>query len=576
MATRVGNSQNQSMATIEKQLVEASKASSKEQIRQLGRELWSCDLGLKPQELDQQLVRLAGLLPANLAEQLVDAFNQARQGPASAKDAAQSQPSGVGAIGTVHPALAGLEPRNVWLFFSDLARIPHETGNEAGVREYIKAFAAARHIKCEVNDVGDVLLRVNPDARGTPVALQAHLDMVCVSKDGAPYDFAKEPIHIARDGDSIHAEGTSLGADNGIGVAYALALADEWQGPLEILLTVDEEQGFSGINGVAPDWLKAKALINVDSEEEGFFTIASAGARDFLIRLPAERADPPTPVQPMTLVLDGLKGGHSGIDIVHGRTNALKAMGPLLAAAKEFGGVVYGLQGGTAPNVIPSSARANIGLPPDQVDAFRRRLDELQQRLVTTEDPGLKLQLEAAPETRKPLSAAASAKLVQLLADTPSGVITASPRDPAQPFVSNNLGIVKQLDDGNLELTLMSRSPASAELEKLETRYRALATANGAAIEAGKVVPGWSPNYQSPLLARFLAKYQETTGKEGKVLEIHAGLECGALQTKYPGMDLISVGPDMSGVHSPAEKVSAASTERVYKLLRDVIQDLQK
>ncbi|MBI5548094.1 MAG: M20/M25/M40 family metallo-hydrolase, partial [Deltaproteobacteria bacterium] len=207
--------------------------------------------------------------------------------------------------GAVAPALAGLEPASMWRHFGALARIPRESGNEEGVREYVKAFAAQRGIVCEVNEVGDVLLRVNPNAAGSVVALQAHMDMVCVSRDGAPFDFAHEPIRLKREGGMVCAEGTSLGADNGIGVAYALAMAEEAKGPMELLFTVDEEQGFTGVQGVAPGWMKAKTLINLDSEEEGSFTIASAGARDFLVQVPGEREAPKGNVKPFELVVDG-------------------------------------------------------------------------------------------------------------------------------------------------------------------------------------------------------------------------------------------------------------------------------
>jgi dipeptidase D len=496
----------------------------------------------------------------------------------------RSQPSPVGSppsppagpASAIDPALAGLEPESMWRYFGDLARIPHGTGNEAGVREYVKAFAARRNIACEVNEIGDVLLRVNPDAKGTIVALQAHMDMVCVSTDGSPYDFAHEPIHLKREGDIIRADGTSLGADNAIGVAYALALAEETMGPLEVLLTVDEEKGFTGIEGVAPGWLRAKTLINLDSEEEGFFTIASAGARDFLIQLPAGRQDAGVKVELLAVTVDGLKGGHSGVEIYRGRTNALKVMGQVLAAAMACGGFIYGMQGGTAPNVIPSAAKGIVGLAPNRVEEFRRRLAELLPKLATDEDPALRIELAATQDNRKPLTQRASDKLVNLIDQIPSGVIVASPRDPQQPFVSNNLGIVKELPDAGFELTLMSRSPVGEELEKLEGRYRAIAENNGATMQAGKVIPGWAPDYESPLLARFQHKYKQQYGKDAKVLEIHAGLECGALQGKYPGMDLISVGPDITGVHSPAEQVSAESARRTFNLVRDVIRDLQQ
>lgn len=475
---------------------------------------------------------------------------------------------------TLDPALVGLEPSSMWRVFGDLARIPRESGNEAGVLAYAQAFADKRGFVCEVNEVGDVLLRVNPDAPGPVVGLQAHMDMVCVSRDGAPYDFAHEPIHLVREGDFIHAESTSLGADNGIGVAYALALAEEVSGPLEVLLTVDEEKGFEGIEGVAPGWLRAKFLINIDSEEEGYFTIASAGARDFRVRLEAEREQPAAPLEGLEISVDGLKGGHSGVEIHRGRTNALKVLGQVFSAVKALGGAVYGMTGGTAPNVIPSACKGIVGLPANQVERFRTELAELQRKLATQEDPALKLEAAAASPSALPLTSRTSDRLVALLDQLPGGVIVASRLDPTQPFVSNNLAMARETPEGRIELTLMSRSPSSAELEKLETTYRGIAERNGATVDGGRVVPGWAPNYDSALLALFQRKYREQYGKDGKVFEIHAGLECGALQSKYPGMDLISVGPDITGVHSPDEKVSIESARRTYQLVREVIREL--
>lgn len=476
---------------------------------------------------------------------------------------------------TIDPALAGIQPASMWRYFGDLARIPRESGNEAGVCEYVKALAARKGYVCEVNEVGDVLLRVNPGAPGPVVGLQAHMDMVCVSKDGT-FDFAHEPIRLVREGDYIRADGTSLGADNGIGVAFALALAEELPGPIEVLLTVDEEKGFVGIDGVAPGWLHSTLLINIDSEEEGFFTIASAGASDFKLRFDANRMVHDQAFEAFEVSIDGLKGGHSGVEIHRGRTNALKVMGKVLSAAKAFGGVVYGMSGGTAPNVIPSACRGVVGVPPAVVDEFRTEIALLQTRLCTAEDPSLRIAVSQVPESRRPLADRTSETLIQLLDRLPTGVLVPSKLDPSQPFVSNNLAIAKELENGHFELTMMSRSPSSEELEKLGTLYKGIAKECGAEFEAGRLIPGWAPDYDSKLLARFQAKYREKYGKEGKVFEIHAGLECGALRTKYPGMDLISVGPDITGVHSPDEKVFIESTRRTYELVRDVIQDLHR
>lgn len=476
---------------------------------------------------------------------------------------------------SVDPALAGLEPVAVWRYFGDLARIPRASGNEAGVRAYIKRYAADRHVACEENEVGDLLLRFNPDAEGPVIGLQAHMDMVCVAEEGLDFDFARDPIPLMRDGDFVTARGTSLGADNGLGIAFALALAEEAKGPIEVLLTVDEEQGFTGIEGVEAGWLRASYLINLDSEEEGYLTIASAGARDFVVKIPAEREALKTEIETLAVTVQGLKGGHSGIEIHRGRTNALKVMGRVLEAVGEAGGVALGINGGRAPNVIPSSCTAVVGLPPGAVEAFRTRLSALNRELSTQEDPALRIEAKATADGRLPLTASALDRLVALLEQLPTGVLVPSHRDPTQPFVSNNMAVVKDLPEGSFELTMMSRSPSSDELEKLAERYAGVASRHGAVAVAGRLVPGWEPNERSALLALFQKKHRELYGKEAKVLEIHAGLECGALQSKYPDMDLISVGPDIFDVHSTDERVSVESTGRVFDLVRRVIREIQ-
>lgn len=477
-------------------------------------------------------------------------------------------------VSPLDPAFIGLEPRTVWRHFHDLTRIPRGSGNEAAVRSHIEAWAVARGFQPEVDATGNLLVRVNAQVPGPIVGLQGHLDMVCVAEDDLQIDFKRDPIPVVREGDEITAEGTSLGADNGIGIAYAMALAEECAGPLELLFTIDEENGFTGVDGVKPGWLRCSEMLNLDSEEEGFFTIACAGGRDFVVEVPVAREPAVADLRALHLSIDGLKGGHSGIEIHRGRTNAIKAMGEVLAAVRELGGVLYGIRGGSKRNVIPFSSHATVGLPADAVPALEARLARLHRELSSPEDPDLNLGLEPTRADRDPMTGDAFSKMLSLVEALPSGVIKATDQDPDQPLVSNNLAIVEETASGDLRITNMSRSPSQAELDAVEARIAGMAQDRGATSRADGGYVGWEADYDSPLLATCLAKYREVFGREAKVLEIHAGLECGAIKAKYPDLNVISFGPNIHGAHTTHETVSVTSSERTYGLLRAVVAEL--
>lgn len=473
------------------------------------------------------------------------------------------------------PVLKGLQPEAVWRHFYALTQIPRCSGHEEGVRQYVQNFAKERGFVVETDAVGNVLLRVLPDAPGESICVQGHMDMVCVADEAVEHDFAKDPIGLRREDDKLYAIGTSLGADNGIGVAYGLALAESSTGPLEVLCTVDEEVGLVGASSLQPGWLKSKILLNLDSEEEDFITIACSGGRDWHVRLPFEMTARDAGQQLLEIKIGGLQGGHSGIDIDVGRVNALQVMGKMLAPVLEQGGALAMVQGGVKHNAIPSSARAQVSVAAGQQAMLQDLAKTLEQDLRCDADPGLEIVVRKAPQSvDQVLTNDKGLQVLALLQGLPHGVSKHSPKDPTLPFVSNNFAIVAW-EEAQLHVTLSGRSPVAKEIDSIEARINSVCEPIGAAVVSENSYPGWEPNYDSPLLAKSQKIFAKYMGKEAKILEIHAGLECGIIGAKYPGMDMISIGPDLHYPHSPREHVIISSVERVFLLVQAIIDDLR-
>ena len=479
---------------------------------------------------------------------------------------------------TLPEALAGAEPAAVWRHFADLCRIPRCSGNEGGVRDHLIAFARDRGIDYDVDDVGNLVLRVRPDQPGNTICLQGHMDMVCVAEEGSTHDFARDPITVRRVGDDLFADGTTLGADNGIGLAYGLAAIDATNAPLEILCTVDEEVGLIGASGLQPGWLNSRFLLNLDSEEEGFITVACAGGRDLLVEIDSARSASPGDHQMVGLKIKGLKGGHSGIDIGCGRTNANNVLAAVLKNVLGQGGAVYALDGGVKRNAIPPVASATVGLPPGKIDAFESAVARISDDFSSDEDPDLVINLSTSDydsNVDAPLEVTVVATLLELLTELPDGVLEHVPDDPSAPFVSSNMALVSEKPGNKLRVTLSVRSPSEERLDRLEETVRAISDKHGATYRCENGYPGWEPDYESPLLAAAKRVHDEYFGKPPKLLEIHAGLECGIIGSKYPDMHMISIGPDIHDPHSPRERVSIPSAERMFGYVMKLVDSLQ-
>ena len=479
--------------------------------------------------------------------------------------------------------LNDLEPRRLWGYFLDLSRIPRGSKNEAAAARWAAEQGRALGLEVETDGAGNVLVRkpAAPGREGRPgLALQAHLDMVCEKNEGTPHDFENDPIEVVQDGDHLRARGTTLGADNGVGVSAALAVLaarDLTHPPIEVLLTVDEETGLTGANAVRPGWLRSSRLLNLDSEEEGEITIGCAGGVDTVASRQVVWVAPSPGHRAYRLKVHGLKGGHSGIDIAAGRGNALRLLGQALselAGAHEL--QLAGARGGNKRNAIPREASAVILLDPAReagTVAAVERLAAAFRTALGAFDPGVSLSLEplaAQPAPRRALSPADAGALVGLLLAGPHGVEAMSPDIAGLVQTSTNMGVLETSDEA-AEVTFLTRSSIDSSKSALAARIAGIAALAGFECRSSNSYPGWKPEPGSAIVKLVNRVHQELNGKAMAVKAIHAGLECGIIGEKYPGMEMASIGPSMWDVHTPDERVSIGSVQRFWRLLAAVL-----
>jgi len=477
-------------------------------------------------------------------------------------------------------ALAELEPRLVWARFGELTRIARPSKQEDAAREHVLAWAEARGLATSVDDAGNVVVRV-PATRGREAAptvvLQAHVDMVCEREPDSPYDPREGRIHVVREGDWVLAEGTTLGADNGIGVAAALAAAEDAalaHGPLELLLTVSEEQGLDGAKALHPELVSGRLLVNLDGTSDGSITVGCAGSAHTYTRLALSPQAVADGWSALSVVLSGARGGHSGADIARGRANAITALARVLATAHGRTSLrLVALDGGVSRNAIPREARAVVAAADE--DAFRRAADDalraLRQQHAGSDD-GLELSLE----TVRAMTAAdeeTTSRALDLFAATPSGVVAMSSLVPGAVETSTSLNVVGT-EDGVLTLASMTRSASPAALDALVARFEALARLAGAEIAVTRSYPPWRPDLDSTLLATARAAYARLFEAEPELEVVHGGLECAVLGARISGVQMISLGPEIVGPHAPGERLSISGTDRFYRLLGALLDDL--
>ena len=413
------------------------------------------------------------------------------------------------------------------------------------------------------------------------VCLQGHLDMVCEKNRDKVHDFAKDPIELVRTGDVIMANGTTLGADNGIAVATILAIMEDTtlaHGPLEALFTVDEETGLTGASGLERDVLQSRILLNLDSEEEGELYVGCAGGRDTVGSWPV--AFEPAPAQAVggLLAVTGLKGGHSGMEIHQGRGNALKLLGRALLAIAGCGARMASVTGGSKRNAIPREAEAMLWIPAKRWDEAVQAIDAFHATAsaeLGSVDPGLKVALRAIPQTRrgKAFKKALQQKVLAALSALPHGVMKMSADIPGLVETSTNVAVI---ETGKKAVTLATsqRSSVASEIDEICQTVRTILELAGAAVMQGDGYPGWKPNLDSPILKLAQRTYEDLFGKEPAVKAIHAGLECGIIGERQPGMDMVSFGPTMQGVHSPDERLYIETVPRFWTFLLEILKNV--
>lgn len=469
-----------------------------------------------------------------------------------------------------------LAPNLLWKHFYSLTQIPRPSGKIEPVGSFLADFGKSLGLKTLRDEAGNVLVR-KPATPGMenrkPVVLQAHMDMVPQKNSGVAHDFENDPIDAYIDGEWVTARDTTLGADNGIGVAAAMAVlesTDIAHPAIEMFITVDEETGMHGAFGLQPDFLKGEILINMDSEDEGELYVGCAGGIDANVSFTYTEVPVPDGDVALKVTLKGLKGGHSGVDIHLQRANANKLMFRFLKeAVAEYEARLAGIDGGSLRNAIPREAVAILTVPAEGVQDVLELVDEYAA-LFTREYAGVEDGISfTAEQTALPaglLPEEIQDDLINGVTACPNGVYRVLPEMPSVVETSNNLAIVKS-DGTTLECKCLIRSSVESRKDELASMVASTFSLAGAKVEFSGAYPGWKPNLQSPILKEMTRVYEVNYGKTPKVMIIHAGLECGILGMNYPHMDMISFGPTIRYPHSPDEKVNIATVEKFWDYL---------
>ena len=475
--------------------------------------------------------------------------------------------------------LQGLEPESVFRYFEEICAIPHGSRNTKAISDYLVSFAKAHGLRYRQDESNNVVIFA-PGTCGLEdhesVILQGHMDMVCEKDAGCPLDMAVDGLDVTHDGCCIFAKGTTLGGDDGIAVAYALAILDDntiAHPPLEVIITVDEEIGMLGAAAMDLADVKGRTMLNLDSEDEGIFTVSCAGGATCTVSLNAERKAVYGPC--VRLSVEGLRGGHSGAEIHKNRANANKVMGDFLGRIQKLMPLcLTSFSGGSKDNAIPRACQATVVAMGIGLERINDIAAQLQQEVRETYDEpeALVQAFDVDALGGNALTTAATADVISLLCAAPNGVQAYCPDMPELVQTSLNLGIAKLGD--RFTAIFSVRSSVNAEKEGLITKLKELADFYNGTYSQSGTYPAWEFKKDSRLRDVMVPIYTRMFGKEPKVLAIHAGLECGLLGDKLPGLDCVSIGPQMHDIHTSREKLEIASTKRTWDFLLEVLKAL--
>ncbi len=476
-----------------------------------------------------------------------------------------------------------LEPKLLWKEFEKISKIPRCSKHEGKIREYLLDFAKQHGLKSKTDKTGNVVISkpASSGMEGKPIViLQSHMDMVCEKNSDVDHDFTKDPIKFKLNGDILTADGTTLGADDGIGVATTLAILEDntlKHGPIEGLFTVDEETGLTGAFALESDMLKGKILLNIDSEDFGVVTVGCAGGGDSKIKLPLKTQPISGDMENMLIKISGLRGGHSGVDAHEQRGNAIKLLARMLwKTSQNYDFYLADIKGGDKHNAIPREAYAKVSIDKTDKNKFISDLKSEEKDIlgeIKPIDPNFKMDVEDIEKPDKVLDKNSQNNLLNLLHGLPHGVDKMSYDISGLVETSTNLATVI-LDGNSAIMGLSSRSSIASALQDFRDRIHAIANLSGATVSEETPYPGWKPNLDSKLLKQSKKIFKDMYGKEPTVEAIHAGLECGIIGEKFPGMDMISIGPTIKYPHSPEEQVHVSTVSKFYDFTLKIIESV--
>lgn len=472
--------------------------------------------------------------------------------------------------------LKGIEPAVIWKHFESLTNIPRPSKKELKAAEFVKEFGEKLGLETIMDETGNVVIK-KPATPGYEnrqgIILQGHIDMVPQKNNDVDHDFENDPIEAYVDGEWVTAKGTTLGADNGVGVAAGMAVleSDELEhGPVEVLVTIDEETGMTGANDLKEGILDGKILMNLDSEDEGDLYIGCAGGLETISNFNYKEEDVPSNMAAYKLIVKGLRGGHSGLDINLGRANAIKVLNRLMwEAHRQFGLRISAFEGGNIRNAIPRESEAIVVIPQNQVSGFEKYVKEFEAMLkneYASIDPELTVYAEKTDSPAKVIEEDKQKAILNAVYGCPNGVMSyiADMPDVVETSTSMGIGFIKE---GKAEFRTLQRSSQDTRKKDLANMIRSVFELSGAQVEHKGEYPGWDPDVNSAILATMKEVYENHFNKAPNVKVIHAGLECGIIKAKYPHLDAISFGPTISFPHSPDEKINIETTQKFWDLL---------